>query len=101
MPRLWMDGRILPILQWARSQTPADVMDIFVLENGTASGTTTDYRDGNLSLVDDGSLNTINNFDRGNYSIEMDSSYLGPPSIILVKWENSQGYVPHPVLAVG
>ena len=81
----------------AASQTPADVMDIFVLENGTASGTTTDYRDGNLSLVDDGSLNTINNFDRGNYSIEMDSSYLpGPPSIILVKWENSQGYVPHP-----
>ena len=81
----------------AASQTPADVMDIFVLENGTASGTTTDYRNGNLSLVDDGSLNTINNFDRGNYSIEMDSSYLpGPPSIILVKWENSQGYAPHP-----
>ena len=30
----------------AASQTPADVMDIFVLENGTASGTTTD-----LSLI--------------------------------------------------
>ena len=80
----------------AASQTPGDVMDIFVLENGTTSGTTTDYRNGNLTLVDDQSLNTITDFDRGNYSIVMNSDYdPGPEEIIRLKFENSSGYTPH------
>ena len=81
----------------AASLTPATEMDIFVLENGTSSGTTTEYREGNLTLVDDGSLNDITHFDNYNYSISMDTNYRqGPANIIRIAFENSAGYVPHP-----
>ena len=76
----------------AASLTPATEMDIFVLENGTSSGTTTEYREGNLTLVDDGSLNDITHFDNYNYSISLDSKYRkGPASVIRIAFENSAG----------
>ena len=81
----------------AASLTPATEMDIFVLENGTSSGTTTEYRDGNLTLVDDGSLNDITHFDNYSYSISLSNDYIqGPANIIRITFENSAGYAPHP-----
>ena len=81
----------------AASLESADVMDIFVLENGTDSGTTTDYLDGNLTLVDDGTLNSMDNMDVGNYSIAMPASYRpGPASTHIVQFQSQSGYTPHP-----
>ena len=81
----------------AASLTPADEMDIFVLQNGTDSGTTTEYREGNLTLMDDGTLNDVTNFDNSSYSIELDSSYVpGPSPTIRIAFESSSGYAPHP-----
>lgn len=80
----------------AASLTPADVMDIFVLENGTDSGTTTEYREGNLTLVDDGTLNDITNFDNYSYNIQLGSNYVsGPSPIIRIAFESTSGYTPH------
>tara|TARA_A100000164_G_scaffold206373_1_gene182987 strand:+ start:558 stop:7427 length:6870 start_codon:yes stop_codon:yes gene_type:complete len=81
----------------AASLTPATEMDISVLENGTSLGTTTEYREGNLTLVDDGTLNDITQFDNYNYSISLDTAYkLGPGSIARIAFESSAGYTPHP-----
>ena len=81
----------------AASLTPSTEMDIFVLENGTSIGTTTEYRDGNLTLVDDRSLNNITNFDNYTYNISLSNDYIqGPANIIRIAFESSAGYAPHP-----
>ena len=81
----------------AASTTSPDVMDISAFEDGELSGMTTDYIAGNLTLVDDGSLNVVNNLDIGNYSINMNSRYnQGPASGVLLLLESVSGYIPHP-----
>jgi len=81
----------------AASTTPPDVMDISAFEDGELSGMATDYIAGNLTLVDDGSLNVVNNLDIGNYSINMNSRYnQGPASGVLLLLESVSGYIPHP-----
>ncbi|MEC9200889.1 MAG: hypothetical protein VYA79_05175, partial [Candidatus Thermoplasmatota archaeon] len=80
----------------AASTSPQDVMDISAFEDGEASGMTTEYIPGNLTLVDDGSLNSVDNLDIGNYSINMNSRYnQGPAPVVRLLLESSAGYTPH------
>lgn len=80
----------------AASTSPPDAMDISAFEDGVASGMTTEYIAGNLTLVDDGSLNSVDNLDIGNYSINMNSRYnQGPAPVVRLLLESSAGYTPH------
>ena len=81
----------------AASLVPADTMDIHVIENGTMSGTTTDHVNGKLTLIDDGTLNDLNNLDASSYSIDLNSQYVpGPAPTHMATLESNVGYTPHP-----
>ncbi|MFL2958754.1 MAG: hypothetical protein ACJZ5P_01705 [Candidatus Thalassarchaeaceae archaeon] len=81
----------------AASLVPADTMDIHVIENGTMSGTTTDHVNGKLTLIDDGTLNDLNNLDASSYSIDLNSQYVpGPAPIHMATLQSNIGYTPHP-----